>query len=83
MEPVFPDGATLGIDTGRTEIKDGDIYAINHNGSLRVKLIYRMHGGGLRLRSFNADEWPEENVGAEELATVNILGRVFWCSFLR
>ena len=84
MEPVFPDGATLGIDTGRTDIKDGDIYAINHNGSLRVKLVYRVHtGGGLRLRSFNAEEWPEEYVGPEELATVQVLGRVFWCSFLR
>jgi phage repressor protein C with HTH and peptisase S24 domain len=84
MEPVFPDGATLGIDTDRTDIKDGDIYAINHNGSLRVKLIYRIHcGGGLRLRSYNAEEWPEEFVGPEELATVHVLGRVFWCSFLR
>ena len=84
MEPVFPEGATLGIDASRTDIKDGDIYAITHNGSLRVKLIYRIHcGGGLRLRSYNAEEWPEEYVGPEELATVHVLGRVFWCSFLR
>ena len=83
MEPVFPDGATLGIDTGRTDVVDGDVYAVNHNGSLRVKLIYRVDGGGLRLCSYNAEEWPEEFVGLDELAAVQVLGRVFWCSFFR
>ena len=32
MEPVFPSGVTLGIDTGSKNIRDGQIYAINHGG---------------------------------------------------
>ena len=83
MEPVLPDGATLGIDTGKTAIKDGDIYAIDHAGSLRVKILYRMPGGGLRLRSYNSEEWPDEHLGPEEAEKIRVLGRVFWCSFLR
>jgi len=37
MEPVFPDGATLGVDTSQKHVKDGKIYAINHDGWLRTK----------------------------------------------
>lgn len=83
MEPVLPDGATLGIDSSRTIIKDGDIYAIDHAGSLRVKMLYRVPGGGLRIRSYNNEEWPDEHLGPAEARDVRVLGRVFWCSFLR
>jgi phage repressor protein C with HTH and peptisase S24 domain len=80
MEPVIPDGATVGIDTNKTHIKDGDIYAIDHNGHLRIKILYKTPYGKLRLRSFNEEEWPEENVNEMD---VKVLGRVFWYSVLR
>ncbi|MBE0437786.1 MAG: helix-turn-helix transcriptional regulator, partial [Methylomicrobium sp.] len=80
MEPVLPDGATIGIDTSKRQIKDGDIYAIDHDGHLRVKVLYRLPGGKVRLRSFNSDEWPDELVTQDEF---KILGRVFWWSVLR
>ncbi len=83
MDPVLPDGAMLGIDTDNTKIADGDIYAIDHQGSLRVKLIYRQPGGGLRLRSYNQHEWPDEYLTKDETHMVRIIGRLFWWSVLR
>jgi len=83
MEPVIPDGATVGIDTSNTNIKDGDMYAIDWAGSLYVKTLTRRPGGGLRIRSFNIDEYPDENLSADEAQSVRVIGRVFWYSVLR
>lgn len=83
MEPVLPDQATVGIDTANTKIKDGDMYAIDHDGMLRVKVLYRLPGGGMRVRSFNREDYPDEDLTAEQASLVNVLGRVFWYSVLR
>jgi phage repressor protein C with HTH and peptisase S24 domain len=83
MEPVLPNGSTIGIDTDKTAIHDGDMYAIVHDGHLRVKMIYKIPGGGLRLRSFNSDEWPDENYTGDATGKIKVLGRVFWYAVLR
>jgi phage repressor protein C with HTH and peptisase S24 domain len=83
MEPVIPDGATVGVDTAKTNIKDGDMYAIDWDGALYIKTLYRIPGGGIRIRSFNLDEYPDENLTKEETKHVRIIGRVFWYSVLR
>jgi phage repressor protein C with HTH and peptisase S24 domain len=83
MAPVLPEGALLGIDTQQTEIKDGDIYAIDHFGNLRIKMLYNLPGGSIRLRSYNQVEWPDEHVSYEELSCIKVLGRVFWWSVVR
>lgn len=81
MEPAIKDGATIGIDRGRTQIKDGRIYAIDHDGMLRVKHLYRLPGGGLRLHSENHEEHPDESYDATEVAErIKVLGWVFWVS---
>lgn len=61
------------------------MFAINHNNQLRVKILYRLPRGGLRMRSFNRDEHPDEEYTDEQLRSENIviLGRVFWYSVLR
>lgn len=83
MEPVLPNGATLGIDSSKISVTDGDIYALDHAGALRVKLIYKLPGGGLRLRSFNSHEWPDESYSGDAAKAIKVLGRVFWWSVLR
>jgi len=83
MEPVLLDGTTVGIDTSKTQIKDGDLYAIDHGGLLRIKLLYRMPANGLRIVSYNRDEWPDEYLDEEKSREVRIIGRVFWWSTLR
>lgn len=78
MEPVLPDGATVAINTGNTDIKDGKIYALDHEGMARVKIVYRLPGGGIRLRSFNTDEFPDEFYHGEESNKIRVVGAVFW-----
>ncbi|MGL6122110.1 MAG: XRE family transcriptional regulator [Shewanella sp.] len=82
MEPVLPHGSTVGVDTTHTDIIDGKMYAINHDGMLRVKMIYKLPGGGLRLRSYNTEEWPDEHLDTEKLKHIKIIGKVFWYSVL-
>lgn len=84
MSRLILDGATVGVDRGTTYVIDGEIYAIDHSGLLRIKYLYRQPGGGLRLRSENADEHPDEFYTAEEAAeSITIIGFVFWWSTIR
>ncbi|RKR79207.1 phage repressor protein C with HTH and peptisase S24 domain [Marinobacter nauticus] len=84
MEPVMPDGTCVGVNTADKTIKDGEIYAIDHGGMLRVKYLHRRPGGGIKIVSQNASEHPVEEVTAEEMAAnVRVIGRVFWWSVLR
>lgn len=80
MEPVLRNASTVAIDTSQTRVIDGDMYAIDHGGQLRVKQLYRLPGGGLRLRSFNRDEHPDEEYTAQQVREQEmvVLGRVFW-----
>ncbi|HFW3714901.1 TPA: XRE family transcriptional regulator [Salmonella enterica subsp. enterica serovar 6,7:y:-] len=81
MEPVLPDGAVVGIDTSKTSIKDGQMYAIDQDGLLRVKLLYRLPGG-IRIRSFNREEYTDEEYFNHEANKIKIIGQVFWYSVL-
>ena len=80
MEPVLRSGATVGVDRSKTSVIDGDLYAINHAGQLRVKQLYRLPGGGIRMRSFNRDEHPDEEYTPEQMEAreICLIGRVFW-----
>ncbi|MFS2157116.1 S24 family peptidase [Pseudomonas sp. Pseusp122] len=82
MLPVLRDGATVGVNVGKSaigDIVDGDLYAINHNGQLRVKQVYRLPSG-IRFRSFNRDEHPDEDYTFQQIQEeqIAILGHVFW-----
>ncbi|WP_285355421.1 helix-turn-helix transcriptional regulator [Pseudomonas sp. lyk4-R2A-10] len=84
MEPVLPHGSTVGVDQGCTTVTDGKMYALNHGGQLRVKTLYRAPGGGIRMRSYNIEEHPDEVYTAEEMLQKDIIviGKVFWYSVL-
>ena len=84
MTDIIQDGATLAIDRGRTQIIDGEIYAVEHDGMLRIKYLYNRPGGGLRMRSHHATEHPDEYLTHEQRLEQNflILGWVFWWSTL-
>ncbi len=83
MEPVLPDGTTVGIDTAATAIQDGKMYALDHDGQLRIKLLYRAPGSGIRLSSYNRTEHPDETYDAEYVQDkIRVIGKVFWYSVL-
>jgi len=75
MEPGIFDGDSLVVDTSQTEVQDGKVYALWYDGGERVKRLYRLPGGGLRIKSDNPDHPPIE-VQPEKLEHVRILGRV-------
>lgn len=79
MEPVIPDGTTVGIDLGNKTIRDGKIYAINHGGLLRIKILYNMPNNQVKIRSYNSEEHPDEVANLED---ITVLGKVFWYSVL-
>lgn len=81
MEPLIPDGATIGINPGETTIRDGKIYAFRHEDLFRAKRLYLVPGGKVRINSFNQDDpaYRDEIVPLEEIV---IIGRVFTWSVL-
>ncbi|EQM69987.1 S24 family peptidase [Pseudomonas tohonis] len=85
MEPVLPDNSTVGVDRGKTSLKDGELYAFIQRSHLRIKQLFRLPSGGIRVRSFNRDDHPDEEYSPEQVheQEIEILGRVFWWSVLR
>ncbi|SFF97970.1 S24 family peptidase [Neptunomonas qingdaonensis] len=76
MEPRLPDGSTVAIDTSKTAITDGKLYAVDYSGMLRVKQLYRIPGG-IRARSTNGD-YDDEVITGETLNDFRVIGKVFW-----
>ena len=83
MGAVVPDGACVGVDTAFTKIIDGEIYAIEHGGLLRIKYLFRLPNGGIRIRSENREEYPDEDLYGDDLKDFRIISYVFWISSLR
>ncbi len=80
MEPVIPNKATVGIDTSNTSIVDGKIYAVVIDNELaRVKQLYRLPNNRVRLRSFNRDEYEDEEYSLED---IRVVGKLFWSSVM-
>ncbi|EMY0668521.1 helix-turn-helix transcriptional regulator [Serratia marcescens] len=80
--PVLTNGDYVAVDTTHKQsIRDGDLYAIRDGVLLRVKTLVGLPDGGLILRSFNKDEYPDEILTySERRARVHVIGRVFWSS---
>ncbi|MCB5318659.1 helix-turn-helix transcriptional regulator [Yersinia massiliensis] len=79
MEPVLPDGTTVTVDCANNRIVDGAIYAIDQDEFFRVKLLYRLPGRKLSIRSYNKDEFPDEEADMDD---VKVIGRVIHYSVM-
>ncbi|CAI1820061.1 transcriptional regulator, y4mF family [Serratia fonticola] len=73
MSPVIPHKSTVTVDRGHTTITDGGIYAIEHDELFRLKMLYRLPGRRVSLRSYNKDDFPDEET---DLENIKIIGRV-------
>ena len=84
MAHRIQDGSTVAIDCSLTQIVDGEIYALEQDGMLRIKYLYRLPNNGLRMRSHNCQEYPDEIFDAAEIHAqqIRILGWIFWWSTL-
>lgn len=75
MEERIQHGDALVVDTSQTEVLDGKVYALWYDGGERVKRLYRLPGGGLRIASDN-DRHPTIEVPPTAVEHVRIIGRV-------
>lgn len=80
--PVLNNGDYVAVDLSQSKpIRDGDLYAIRDGVLLRVKVLINQPDGGLILRSFNKEEYPDEVLSFDERrARIHVIGRVFWSS---
>lgn len=84
MEELILDGSMIAIDTSKTEIREGKIYAFRHGHMLRVKYLIPRPDGGLIIKSHNS-KYEDEVITGEEIDSENIqiIGWVWnWSSLL-
>jgi len=77
MEPLLWDGDKVAIHTVQKRIDSGRVYALAYNNESRIKRLYLLADGRLRIRSDNPDkdQYPDEFISGDELDRVIILGR--------
>ncbi|MDB5965110.1 MAG: putative phage repressor [Polaromonas sp.] len=75
MNPTIFDGDLLVINTAATEVVDGKVYGLWYDGGERVKRLFRLPGGGLRIKSDNP-QYETIELSPEYVGHVRIIGRV-------
>lgn len=76
MADRIQDGDALVVDLSQKNVIDGKVYAIWYNGGERVKRLFCLPGGGLRIFSDNQVAYPPIDLQQGSLAHVHIIGRV-------
>lgn len=80
MSPILLDKAIVAVNSSKTDIVDGRIYAIRCNDRLRVKLIRETYDG-IVLTSFDPAYSPEVITWESfRNSKCTIVGEVFWYS---
>lgn len=77
MEPTLKSNDLLLIDQGSSDSRHDDIYAFSANGELRVKRIQFRMSGVLVVKSDNP-RYETEEVSADDVDSIKIIGRVVW-----
>lgn len=73
MDPVLPEGTKVILRTDESSIKAGRPYLVEQGGLRRVRLLYQLPNGQIRLSGYNRTEWPDEVVEENDLV---VRGRV-------
>lgn len=82
LYPVLKNGDLVAVDLSKKNpVRDGDLYAVRDGVLLRVKVLINRPDGGVILRSFNKEEYPDEVLTLNEtFERITVIGRVFWSS---
>jgi phage repressor protein C with HTH and peptisase S24 domain len=73
MSPTIEDGDVIFVCKKQRDIKDGDIYVLNHDGEVKVKRIFKLKGK-LIIKSDNPI-YPQDEASIEE---ISIIGNVIF-----
>jgi transcriptional regulator with XRE-family HTH domain len=79
MEPFLYNRDMFMVDSERTRIKEGSIYAIHFEDESLVKQIFKQPGGGLMLHSFNT-RYPDKVIEPTQLEYIKIVGELIYRS---
>lgn len=75
MEPYLFNRDMMMIDSTRTNVRDGRVYAVYFEDEPLVKQIFKQVGGGVVLHSYNS-KYPDKEVPAERMDLVKVVGEV-------
>ena len=75
MESLLYHGDTVVVDTSQTGVVDSKVYALWYDGGERIKRLWKLPGGGLRIKSDNSQH-PTIDVLASDVENVRIIGRI-------
>ncbi|EGH15293.1 Cro/CI family transcriptional regulator [Pseudomonas savastanoi pv. glycinea str. race 4] len=78
MADKIQDGSILGVDRELTQVIDGEIYALEHGGILRVRYLYRMPNGGLACAAITTPN-TRTNCSVPKTSTGRKYG--FWAGY--
>ncbi|HHW4685780.1 MAG TPA: S24 family peptidase [Xylella sp.] len=78
MERTIYDGDRVAVHLADKRIRDGKVYAIVIGNDAKLKRLYTLRDGSLRVSSDNTDKenYPDEIIPAREIDTIFIIGRV-------
>lgn len=79
MEPFLFNRDVFMVDTARTQIRDGEVYAIFLDDEALVKRIFKKPGGVIVLNSYNPAH-PDIEVTPDQMETVHIVGEYIYRS---
>lgn len=79
MEPYLFDRDMMMVDTARSHIRDGRVYAIYFEDEPLVKQIFKQAGGTIVLHSING-KYQDKIVTPELMEVVTIMGEVIYRS---
>jgi phage repressor protein C with HTH and peptisase S24 domain len=79
MEPFLFDRDMIMIDTSRTTVRDGNVYAVRFEDETLVKQLFKQAGGALMLHSYNA-RYPDRIVPASDETSFEVIGQVIYRS---
>lgn len=79
MEPVLFDGDRVAVHVSNKQLKSGHVYAFLLNGETKIKRLFNMPDGGIRIVCDNPDKtvFPDEHIKPDAVEDVFVMiGRV-------
>ncbi len=75
MEPTIYNGDVVMIDTGRTHIYEGEMYALRMDNTVMVKRLSHRPGDKVMIMSDNKEEYPPYETDRKN---IHVLAQVVW-----